>query len=58
MLTSKGSDTEIMWRNVSRSLDDIINVTKSVNDKLHIHELDGEKVTSISFEVLRWRGLL
>ena len=52
MFAPKGSDTEIMLRNVSRSLDDIINITKSVNDKLHIHELDGERVTSISFEVL------
>ena len=52
------SDTEIMWWNVSRSLDDIINITKSVNDKLHIHELDGERVASISFEVLWWTVLL
>ena len=58
MLASKGSDTEVMWRNVSRSLDGMINITKSVNNKLHIHELDGERVTSISFEVLRWRALL
>ena len=47
-----------MWQNVSRSLDDMISITKSVIDKLHIHELDGERVTSISFKVLQWRALL
>ena len=25
---------------------------------MHIYELDGERVTSISFKVLRWRALL
>ena len=35
-----------------------MNITKSVNDKLHIHELDGERVASISFEVLWWTVLL
>ena len=53
ILASKRSDTETMWQNVSCSLDDIINITKSVNDKFHIHDLNGE-----SFKVLRWRALL
>ena len=43
---------------MSRSLDDMVHITKSVNDKLHIHELDCKRATSISFEVLRWRAFL
>ena len=39
ILASKRSDTETMWQNVSCSLDDIINITKSVSDKLHIHDI-------------------
>ena len=36
----------------------MVHITKSVNDKLHIHELDGKRATSIRFEVLRWRAFL
>ena len=43
---------------MSQSLDDIMNITKSVNNKLYIHQLDGERMTSISFEALQWRAQL
>ena len=43
---------------MSQSLDDIMNITKSVNNKLYIHQLDGERMTSISFETLQWRAQL
>ena len=43
---------------MSQSLDDIMNITKSVNNKLYIHQLDGERMTSISLEALQWRAQL
>ena len=42
MLASKGIDSEKMWRQVSRSLDDIIKINTSANQKLRIHKVDGD----------------
>ena len=42
MLASKRIDSEKMWRQVSRSLVDIIKINASANRKLRIHEVDGD----------------
>ena len=36
MLASKGVDTEKMWKDVARSLDDIDLISKSLNEKLKL----------------------
>ena len=58
MLASKGVDTEKMLKDVARSLDDIDAISKSLNEKLKLHDIQGDRNTNISFEILRWRGLL
>ena len=58
MLTSKGVDKEKMWKDVARSLDDIVAISKDLNEKLKLHDVQGDRNTDISFEILRWRGLL
>ena len=58
MLASKGVDTEKMWKDVARSLDDIDAISKGLNEKLKLHDAQGNRNTNISFEILRWRGLL
>ena len=57
MLRSKGIDSQKMWRQVSRSLD-IIKINASANQKLKIHEVDGDQHVDLSSEILRWRALL
>ena len=42
MLASKGIDSEKMWRQVSQSLNDIIKINTSANQKLRIHKVDGD----------------
>ena len=58
MLASKGVDTEKMWKDVARSLDDIDATSKGLNEKFKLHGIQGDRNTNISFEILRWRGLL
>ena len=58
MLASKGVDTEKMWKDVARSLDDIDETSKGLNEKFKLHGIQGDRNTNISFEILRWRGLL
>ena len=58
MLASKGVDKEKMWKDVARSLDDIVAISKDLNEKLKLHDVQGDRNTDISFEILRWRGLL
>ena len=58
MLASKGIDSQKMWRQVSRSLDNIIKINASANQKLKIHEVDGDQHVDLSSEILRWRALL
>ena len=58
MLASKGIDSEKMQRQVSRSLDDIVKINASANQKLRIHEVDGDRHVDLSSEILRWRALL
>ena len=58
MLASKGIDSEKMWHQVSRSLDDIIKINTSANRKLRIREVDGNRHVDLSSEILRWRALL
>ena len=58
MLASKGVDKEKMWKDVARSLDDIVAISKDLNEKLKLHDVQGDRNTEISFEILRWRGLL
>jgi len=55
---SKGVDDEKMWKTVSRSLDDIIKISKRIYVKLHIHDTDGECAVSLSEEITSWRALL
>ena len=58
MLASKGVDEEKMWKDVARSLDDIVAISKDLNETLKLHDVQGDRNTDISFEILRWRGLL
>ena len=58
MLASKGIDSEKMWRQVSRSLVDIIKINTSANRKLRIHEVDGDRHVDLSSEILRRRTFL
>ena len=58
MLASKRIDSEKMWRQVSRSLVDIIKINASANRKLRIHEVDGDRHVDLPSEILRWRALL
>ena len=58
MLASKGVDKEKMWKDVARSLDDIVAISKDLNEKLKLHDVQGDRNTDISFEILRWRGPL
>ena len=58
MLVSKTDDSEKQWKQVSRSLDDIIKISANVNKKLNIHDVDGERNADMSAEILRWRALL
>ena len=43
MLASKGVDSEKMWREVGRSLDDVDKVSKILNKKLSLHEVGGSR---------------
>ena len=55
MLASKGKDDTGMWRKVSRSLDTIIEVTKSVNENLKLQSSDSERnVVNLSKEIITW----
>ena len=56
MLASKGIDSEKMWREVARSLDEIDEVSKILNEKLSLHEVGGSRNVNIKFEILRWRA--
>ena len=47
-----------MWKDVVRSLDDIDAISKGLNEKFKLHDVQGDRNTNISFEILRWRGLL
>ena len=58
MLTSKGVDLEKMWREVARSLDDIDEVSKILNEKLSLHEFVGSRNLNMKFQILCWRALL
>ena len=58
MLASKGISSEKMWWQVSQSLVDIIKINTSANQKLRIHEVDGDQHVDLSSEILRWRALL
>ena len=58
MLASKGVNSEKMWREVARSLNDIDEVSKKLNKKLSLHEVGGNRNVSINFEILHWRALL
>ena len=52
MLASKGVDTEKMWKDAARSLDNIDTISKSLNEKLKFHDIQGNQNTNISFEIL------
>ena len=58
MLASKGSDTQKMWREIARSLDDIEEVSKKLNEVLNLHDNENHRNTNLSLEILRWRALL
>ena len=58
MLASKGVDSQKMWRDVSRSLDSITDITSTINEKLNIHDIDGERNTNVDREISKWRALL
>ena len=58
MLASKGVDSEKMWKDVSRSLDCITDITSTINNKLNIHDIDGERNTNVDGEILKCRALL
>ena len=58
MHTSKGVDSEKMWREVGRSLDDVGKVSKRLNEKLSFHEVGGSRNVNIKFEILWWWMLL
>ena len=49
MLPSKGVDTKKIW-----SLDDIDTISKDLNEKLKLHDVQGDQNTNIRFEILRW----
>ena len=53
MLSSKGIDIEKMWQQVSRSLDDIIKINTSANQKLRIHKVGGDRHGDLSSDILR-----
>ena len=53
MLASKGVDEEKMWKDVARSLDDIVAISKDLNETLKLHDVQGDRNTDISFEILR-----
>ena len=56
MLSSKGTDDEKMWRKVSRSL--VIEVTKNVNEKLTLNDIDGERYVNLTADINLWRAIL
>ena len=58
MFASKVVDSEKMWREVARSLDDIDEVSKILNKKLSFHEVGDSRNVNITFEILRWQALL
>ena len=58
MLASKGDVTPSMWQQISRSLDDIVQVSEFANSRLNIHDVDGIRDTNMTLEITRWRSLL
>ena len=51
MLSSKGTDDEKMWRKVYRSLEYVIEVTKNVNERLTVHDIDGERYVNLTADI-------
>ena len=47
MLASKGSDDSSMWQKITRGLDKIISLTKSINLSLNMHKENSERKTFV-----------
>ena len=54
----KGVDSKKMWKEVTRSFDDIEEFSKILNEKLSLHKVGGIGNVNIRLGILHWRALL